>query len=62
MASEVLAGCAAHAEAMYRCTRNKMSIRIPATAQALNKPPKSFRSDAYPQAVVPQIFKVGRGD
>src|SRR5216683_2394150 len=36
-----------------RCMHNKMSNRIPATPQALNKRPKSFQSNVHPKAVVP---------
>jgi hypothetical protein len=43
MASEVLAGCAAYAEAMYPMYTLKMSNRIPATPQALNQQPRSFK-------------------
>jgi hypothetical protein len=61
MASEVLAGCAAYAEAMYPMY-TRQHEQPPAIPPALDKQPRSFRSNVHPKAVIPLIFTIEGAD
>jgi hypothetical protein len=61
MASEVLAGCAAYAEAMYPMY-TQQDEQPDSGDRRLSTNGRGHSNHTYPKAVIPTIFKVGRGD